>query len=117
MNSNRTKKIESSMSKLLYEKKVVSVVDVFIDLGILDVKDYEKWRKGQIDYLERVCKGSLGKLSKTIDDIFKYAREKNLKISSTYYKKWGKGRKMKLRFSKYGKERNREKVFMCIFKL
>ena len=67
MTKDRVKKIRSSMSELLYKKKVVSVVDVFIDLGILDVKDYEKWRKGQIDYLERVFKGSLGKLSKTID--------------------------------------------------
>ena len=35
-------KIKESMDKLLNEKKVVSVVDVFIDIGILNIKDYEK---------------------------------------------------------------------------
>ena len=68
-------KIKESMDKLLNEKKVVSVVDVFIDIGILNIKDYEKWRKGQIDYLERVCRGNLNKLSKIIDEIFKYAKD------------------------------------------
>ena len=32
-------KIKESMDKLLNEKKVVSVVDVFIDIGILNIKD------------------------------------------------------------------------------
>ena len=108
-------KIKESMDKLLNEKKVVSVVDVFIDIGILNIKDYEKWRKGQIDYLERVCRGNLNKLSKIIDEIFKYAKDKNLKVSTSFYRKYGKGKKTKLRFSKFGKERGREKIFNCIY--
>ena len=32
MTKERVKKIRSSMNKLLYEKEVVSVVDIFIDL-------------------------------------------------------------------------------------
>ena len=107
MTKERVKKIRSSMNRLLYEKKVVSVVDIFIDLDILSKKDYEDWRFGRINYLERVCKGSLHKLSDTvseISEIFKYAREKDLKITTTVYKKWGKGKKITLRFSKFGKE-------------
>ena len=78
-------------------------------------KNYEKWRKGQIDYLERVCRGNLNKLSKIIDEIFKYAKDKNLKVSTSFYRKYGKGKKTKLRFSKFGKERGREKIFNCIY--
>ena len=104
MTKERVKKIRSSMNKLLYEKEVVSVVDIFIDLDILSKKDYEDWRFGRINYLERVCKGSLHKLSDTVSEIFKYAREKDLKITTTVYKKWGKGKKTTLRFTKYGKQ-------------
>ena len=59
---------------------------------LLDVRDYERWRKGQVDYLERVCKGSISKLSDTIREIYKYAREQNLKIGITCYMKYGKGK-------------------------
>lgn len=104
MTKERVKKIRSSMNKLLYEKKVVSVVDIFQDIDILSKKDYEDWRFGRINYLERVCKGNLHKLSDTVSEIFKYAREKDLKITTTVYKKWGKGKKITLRFSKFGKE-------------
>ncbi len=49
--------------------------------------------------MEKVCFGSLPKLSKTINEIYKYANELKLKSSITYYKKYG-GKKVKLRFSK-----------------
>ena len=32
-------------------------------LGVLAPTDYERWRFGEVDYLERVCKVNLGKLS------------------------------------------------------
>ena len=41
MTKERVKKIRSSMNKLLYEKKVVSVVDIFQDIDMLSKKDYE----------------------------------------------------------------------------
>lgn len=103
MKPEKIKKIRTAINNLLQTKKIVTIPDIFIEIGILDTKDYERWRKGQVDYLERVCKGSIAKLSKTIKEIYKYAREQNLKINTTYYRKYGKGN-IKLRFSKFRNE-------------
>ena len=100
---NREEKIRKSIIRQVDEKGVVTIVDTFIDVGILDKVDYENWRKGRITYLERVCKGSLGKLNKSVNEIYRYTNKLGLKQSFTYYRKYGKG-KIKLRFSKNGIE-------------
>lgn len=95
------------------EKGLVTIVDTFIDIGILDKLDYEKWRKGQIIYLEKACKGNLNKLSETVKEIYKYSQELDLVQRYTFYKKHGKGR-IQLRFSKSGQE-NIEKRYATHF--
>lgn len=107
------KKIRNSMDKQIREKRFATIVDTFIDIGILEKLDYEKWRKGQILYLEKVCKANLNKLSEIIKEIYKYSKELDLKESFTFYKKYGKG-KVKLRFSKSGQD-NIEKRYATHF--
>ena len=114
MQKERVIKIRDVMNMQLSERGFVTVVDTFIGIGILDKRNYEKWRFGQVPYLEKVCMGSLNKLSEVIKEIYKYSNELNLKPSFTFYRKYGKG-KIKLRFSKYGDE-NIEKMYathMC----
>jgi hypothetical protein len=80
---------------------------VLIDLGVLSPADLERWRFGKIDYLERVCKVNLKKLSFIMKEVRAYARKNELSASWTFYKQWGrKGKKpvIKLRFSKHGDE-------------
>lgn len=103
MTKEKIKKIRSSIDNLLKTKKIVTIPDVFIDTGVLNVKDYERWRRGQVPYLEKVCNGSLNKLTETIKEIYKYGRELNLKFNTTFYRKFGKGT-VKLRFSKFNNE-------------
>jgi len=82
-------------------------VQVLMDLGVLSASDYENWRNGRVDYLERVCKVNLHKLAFIMKEVRAYARKNNLKPSWTFYKQWGrKGKKpsVKLRFSKSGDE-------------
>lgn len=111
MKEERVIRIRKSMDNQLKEKGLATVVDTFIDIGILDKLNYEKWRKGQVLYLEQVCKGNLNKLSEIIKEIYKYSKELDLKESFTFYKKYGKG-KVKLRFSKSGQD-NIEKTCIC----
>ncbi len=106
-------KIRNSMDNQINEKGFATVVDTFIDIGILNKQNYEKWRKGQIVYLEKVCKGNLNKLSETLKEIYKYSKEIDLKENFTFYKKYGKG-KVKLRFSKSGQD-NIEKRYATHF--
>jgi len=109
-------KVHSSMYTLIKEKGVASPVEVLIVIGALSKDDYERWRNGSVDFLERVCKINLRKLSLVNHEIRAYARKHDLKPSWTFYNKWGKKRKgsdgkaIKLRFSKSGDE-NIEKQY------
>jgi len=101
-------KVHSAMYHLIKEKGVASPAEVLIAIGALSKADYERWRHGQVDFLERVCKMNLRKLSFINHEIRAYARKHDLKPSWSFYKKWKTNKKgnsgttVKLRFSKSG---------------
>lgn len=100
-------KIHNSMYQQIQKNGMASPVQVLMDLSILSKEDYERWRFGKVDYLERVCKGNLSKLSLIMREIRLYAAKNNLKASWTFYKQWGLKNlphAKKLRFSKSGGE-------------
>ena len=114
------KKIHSISMDLINEKKIVCSVDVLMRLQYLSQKDYEDWRFGKIEYLEKVCQLSLVKLS-TINSLIKVQGKKmNLKPSWTAYNKYGKGPKKRLRFSKSGDlniEKNYATHYVSIYEI
>ena len=75
-----------------------------MQLDYLTKKDYEDWRFGRVDYLEKVCNINLSKLTLINKLIRKYSTELDLKSSWTGYNKYGKGVKRRLRFSKSGQK-------------
>jgi len=100
-------KVHNSMYHQIQKNGMALPVQVLIDLEVLSSADYERWRNGHVDYLERVCKVNLRKFSFIMKEIRAYARKNDLKESWTFYKQWGqKGKKpsIKLRFSKSGNE-------------
>jgi hypothetical protein len=100
-NSELKKRVHSAMYTLIKKNGIASPVDVLIEIGVLSKEDCERWRFGKVDYLERVCKINLSKLSTINHEIRVFARKNDLKPSWTYYKRWGvKGKNIKLRFSK-----------------
>ena len=104
-NKELHQKVNSAMYSLIKQKGIASPVEVLIEMGVLSKEDCERWRFGKIDYLERVCKINLSKLSTINHEIRVFARKNDLKASWTFYKRWGcKGKKIKLRFSKSGDE-------------
>ncbi len=96
------KKVKVTAETLLYENGYVSPVDLLMKMDRLSKKDYEDWRFGRIHYLERVCVGNLSKLSLIMKELRKFVHDKNLRPSRRVYKKWGKGKKIILQFSKTG---------------
>lgn len=94
------KKVKQIVHALAYEKGFVCSVDVLLNLAFLTKEDYESWRFGRIDYLEKVCKVNLGKLSLINQTIRKNAKELALENSWSGYHKFGKGVSKKLIFSK-----------------
>ncbi|MGX8710959.1 MAG: hypothetical protein ACQGTM_12025 [bacterium] len=100
-------KVHNSMYQQIKKNGFATPVQVLMDVGVLSKEDYERWRFGKIDYLERVCKINLSKLSFIMREIRTYARKNGLKDSWTFYKRWGqkgKNHSVKLRFSKSGEE-------------
>ncbi|MBR0597689.1 hypothetical protein [Sinanaerobacter chloroacetimidivorans] len=108
MNNNKTVgNVHNSMYKQIQKTGIATPVQVLLDLGILSKEDYERWRFGKVDYLERVCKVNLSKLSFVMREIQSYAAKNSLKGSWTFYKQWGQKdspRAKQLRFSKSGGE-------------
>ncbi|MDR2203392.1 MAG: hypothetical protein LBE76_03660 [Nitrososphaerota archaeon] len=81
---------------------VVVPVEVLQRVGVLSKENYEKWRNGQVDYLEGVCSCNLSKLSTLMKEMRIFAKKNELKPSWTYYHGWAKAKDKKLRFSKSG---------------
>lgn len=101
-NAALEKEVKRLVHSNRYEKGYVCSIDVLMQLGYLSQGNYEDWRFGRVEYLEKVCKTNLGKLTFINRLIRTYSIELNLKSSWTAYDQFGKGIKRRLRFSKSG---------------
>jgi hypothetical protein len=86
----------------LREKGFVAPVELFIRMNLLSRESAEDWRRGQIPYLERVIRCNLSKASRILRILRMHAHDLDLKPSLTVYKRWTKGSRPLLRFSKTG---------------
>lgn len=115
MNQEELKvKVINAANDLVNEKGYIAPVDIFMKINILSKKDYDDWRMGRIPYLEKVCKVNLSKISLIMKELRSYALKSNLKSSFTVYKKWGKGNKIDLIFSK-SRNKNIENAYSTHF--
>ncbi len=95
-------KVTQAVHELLKNDIFVTPVDVFIKIGVLTKEAYEDWRFGRIPCLEKVISCNLSKVNRILRIFRFHAKDRGLKSSKTVYKKWGKGKKIFLRFSKSG---------------
>jgi hypothetical protein len=86
----------------LDRQQYVSAIDVLCGMGLLQPTHVDSWRKGRIDYLERVIQGNLGKISSSMQMFHRWAQQKGLKPSETAYMRGTRSGKMPLQFSKSG---------------
>ncbi len=110
---NRTElhaKIKSICHDMAYKQGYINSIDVLKSLGYLSIDKINDWRNGRIPYLEKVCTVNLGTLSFINKTIRQISIELKLKQSLTDYRKYGKGVKTKLVFSKTADE-NIEKAY------
>ena len=94
--------IVRAVEHLLREKGFVAPVELFIRMDLLSPESAENWRRGRIPYLERVIRCNLSKASRILRILRMLAHELDLKPSPTVYKRWTKGCRPLLRFSKTG---------------
>jgi hypothetical protein len=103
-NTDLKAKIEIIGKEILEEKGYLSSIDILLRLGYLSEKDLASWRVGKVGYLEKVCSANLNKRSIVLDTLKAVAKQCELKESWTGYNRYGKGPKIRLRFSKSGNE-------------
>ncbi len=101
-NKELEKEVKRLVHQIRYEKGFICSIDILLELNYLTKESLEDWRFGRVDYLEKVCKINLSKLTLINKLIRKYTAELNLKASFTAYNQFGKGVKRRLRFSKSG---------------
>ena len=102
--------IVRAVENLLREKGSVAPVELFIRMDLLSPESAEDWRRGRISYLERVIRCNLSKASRILSILRMHAHDLDLKPSLTVYKRWTKGSRPLLRFSKTG-DRNIEAAY------
>ncbi|MFH1573146.1 MAG: hypothetical protein ABIG68_04140 [Acidobacteriota bacterium] len=95
-------RIERAVAAILQHGKVVAPVDVLIAMDLLAPAHLDDWRRGKVPYLERVVRGNLTKLSRLLRILRFHAHDLRLVPSLTAYMRWGKGPKLRLRFTNTG---------------
>ena len=95
-------RIERAVAAILAKGNVVAPVDVLVGMDLLAWEKLEDWRRGRVPYLERVIKCNLTRLSRLLRILRFHAHDLNLVPSVTVYRRWGKGTKQQLRFTKTG---------------
>ncbi len=86
----------------LARRQYVSAIDVLSGAGMLTTTHLDAWRKGRVDFLERVIQGNLKKISLSMKAFRKWAADRGLKPSETRYVRRTRGGTLDLRFSKSG---------------
>ena len=108
MHPQNRSKLEARVIKAaeaaLAARGYVSPVDVLLGIGWLNAAAVEGWRRGQIDYLERVVQVNPSRISEAMKLFRSWATAKQLIASETAYVGRAPSRPM-LRFSKSGDSR------------
>lgn len=86
----------------LAHHQYVSAIDVLTGMGLLAPAHFDAWRKGRIDFLERIIQGNLKKISRSMKLFHQWARAKGLRPSETRYMRSTRAGKVDLQFSKSG---------------
>jgi hypothetical protein len=103
-------RIVKAVEGLLQEKGFVAPLELLIRMDLLSPETVEDWRRGRIPYLERAIRCNLTKASRILRILRMHAHDLDLTPSLTVYKRWTKGSRPLLRFSKTG-DRNIEEAY------
>jgi len=101
-------RIVRAVDQILAKGDVVTPLDVFLHMGLVDAEAIQSWRHGQTPYLERVIKCNLSAASRILRVLRMHVHDLNLRPSLTTYVRQGKGRRSPLRFTRTGEPKIEE---------
>lgn len=96
------KRVVGAAEAALAYHQYVSAIDVLTGAGLLAPTHVEAWRKGRIDFLERVIQGNLRKISLSMSMFREWALAQGLKPSETGYVRRTRAGTVDLQFSRSG---------------
>jgi hypothetical protein len=88
----------------LADRNFVTAIDVLIGAGWLTTPQVDRWRQGRVDYLERLVRANLSKISTAMAAFRQWAQKEGLNPSETAYLSQARDHHP-LRFSKSGDAR------------
>ncbi len=86
----------------LAHHRYVSAIDVLTGIGLLAAPHLQAWRKGRVDFLERVIQGNPKKISSAMGAFHRWAEAKGLRPSETAYRSRTREGTRDLQFSESG---------------
>jgi hypothetical protein len=92
--------IVRTVDTILTENTVVTPIDLFLRMGLLSQASVQKWRAGQIPYLEKAILCNLSSASRILRVFRMHAHDLNLQPSQALYTQ--QSSKRTLRFTKTG---------------
>ena len=95
-------RVRSAAEAALADQHYVSAIDVLCGMGSLTPANVARWRRGQLDFLERIIQGNLRKISMSMSFFRQWAQARGLKPSETRYVRRARSGTVDLRFSKSG---------------
>jgi hypothetical protein len=95
-------RIVKATEDLLREKGFVAPIELFIRMDLLSPASVENWRRGRIPYLERAIQCNLSKANRILRILRMHAHDLDLKPVPTVHKRWTRGPRTLLDFSKTG---------------
>lgn len=95
-------KVRRAAMAAIDHHEYVSAIDVLTGMSWLTPASVEDWRRGRVPFLEKVIGTNLNRISFAMKYFRKWAPSEGLTPSETVYRRWGKGPKHVLRFSKSG---------------
>ena len=101
-------KVVMAMDRVLKNGNLVTPIDVFLAIGMLEPAKLKEWKNGRVAYLEQVINGNLSKFSRVLRILRFHAHDLNLRPQSCVERN---GKKA-LRYSKSGSKKL-EEVYSC----
>lgn len=95
----------AAADRCLKTRGYIALDEVFREMGKLEAKVWEDWRRGRHPCLERLVRLNLSQINAVCRAVQASARQRSLKPSWTAYVKWDKGARTPLRFTKSGDPR------------
>ena len=95
-------RVVRAVAAILSRANVVKPIEVLIEMGNLNKKDGEPWRRGEVPYLERVFEGNLSKARRILRIRGFHLHDLNMTPRSSTYDQLGSGKNRRLQFSKSG---------------